>query len=613
MSTQRLHLTRDKCFSFLWLCLSATLIFSFFRNIYSYSTNVPNSDDFDIYLSFLNSYTDSNNFLEKLSLLFSPHNEHILVFPRLLSLGLLNISGEVNFIWLNLIGCSTLLVIVLAIHLSTSLRNVDRSLLFLCVCLLLFHPLYAEATLWATASVSNLWVIGFMLLSLLCASHHSLYGFTVSVIFGFISTATLANGVFVYLLLGQFFISKKEYKKGTICLLLFGALLTVFLRHSTQSALFIENPAAKSLVNIFDYALTFIGSSLSFYTHRAGLFAGSCIILIFFYLWYLRLDRKNPLIFCLMLFCIITAFAQAISRYQINMDFAFTVNRYKFVSLLALVGIVVGTLDCTQSLKARKHMLILFTIAAALFCSYSYNENFIDLEFRKQFMEDSLSRWNTLGTDLEYYLPEKADKVLKASISKGIYKGLQAVKPLEVATISPPTQSIKFEGPNDKRPINNGEVISSVETIKLTDKYLFIRGWAFLLHKENEGNEYYLVLMHNQHNYQIPTTMRLRRDVALHHRIYIGQSNLVHTGFQALIARDQIPPGDYELELQVRREHSVINANLLKKLRIEKAKFFDENSVSLYRQAPVIPCAKILLKLNWMNLQLNSFFHKHTA
>ncbi|MBK8183330.1 MAG: hypothetical protein IPK63_10745 [Candidatus Competibacteraceae bacterium] len=274
--------------------------------------------------------------MEKIALLFRSHNEHYLVFPRLLSIGILKIAGEINFVWLNILGCLALLVYPYVVWVSVHVPNSKRLLLLLCVCLMIFHPLYVEATLWATAAVSNLWVVGFVLLSFLYAQKNGFYFTFLTFFYGLMATFTLGSGVLAFVILGLIFLNSERYIKGVFSLVLFGILICVMQANSAKAVI------NKSELGLFDFTLraldywiTFLGSSLSFYSHSMGLVSGVVFILFFLLLCYLRYDKTNPAVFGLLLFCIFTALVQSLSRSQMNLDFSYTTNRYKIISILA--------------------------------------------------------------------------------------------------------------------------------------------------------------------------------------------------------------------------------------------------------------------------------------
>lgn len=77
---------------FAWILIPALILF---KTVNEYSVNIPMLDDYDTILDFLYKFkTDSGN---RLSLLFSLHNEHRIVTSRILYLVYYNLSGGINF------------------------------------------------------------------------------------------------------------------------------------------------------------------------------------------------------------------------------------------------------------------------------------------------------------------------------------------------------------------------------------------------------------------------------------------------------------------------------------------------------------------------------------
>ena len=101
-----------KIFSYL---LVATPVFLFFYFFAINIVDVPINDDFAL-LDFINKYLESNNFSEKIKLLFAQHNEHRIFYDRMFTLLSYKLIGTVNFTFLATIGNLSLIVICLIFY-----------------------------------------------------------------------------------------------------------------------------------------------------------------------------------------------------------------------------------------------------------------------------------------------------------------------------------------------------------------------------------------------------------------------------------------------------------------------------------------------------------------
>ena len=71
-----------------------------------YDVNMPYFDDYDSVLNWLVTFSQPGSFMNKLELLFRQHNEHRIVFDRLVELMELHTLGVVNFICLDFLDFS---------------------------------------------------------------------------------------------------------------------------------------------------------------------------------------------------------------------------------------------------------------------------------------------------------------------------------------------------------------------------------------------------------------------------------------------------------------------------------------------------------------------------
>lgn len=79
--------------------------------IQKYALNLPKMDDYDAILLFLNNYVKAPDFSEKFRLLLSLHNEHRILFARLIFLADYYIRGQFNFLDVIFVNYSILVLI----------------------------------------------------------------------------------------------------------------------------------------------------------------------------------------------------------------------------------------------------------------------------------------------------------------------------------------------------------------------------------------------------------------------------------------------------------------------------------------------------------------------
>ena len=132
-----------------------TIIFSLYLGtIFVYTSHMPVSDDYGAVLVFLNNFVQAGDIYEKFSMLFLQHNEHRIVFNRIIEVLQLHVSGEVNFLYLTLIGnLGWVLTVYLLWHYAKK-RNIVTITSFVPVILFMFTFSHSALMTWAMASLS---------------------------------------------------------------------------------------------------------------------------------------------------------------------------------------------------------------------------------------------------------------------------------------------------------------------------------------------------------------------------------------------------------------------------------------------------------------------------
>ncbi len=205
----------------LWI----TFFFPFFiyiLYIFRYAVNIPYFDDYDAILNFLNKFVQVQTVGEKVSLLFSQHNEHRIVFDRIVSLCYYYFFNEVNFRSLIIFGNLgwILTTVMLVLYLR---KNFHLSLAQLVpVPYLLLSFSHWENMFFAMAAIQNYWFMFFSLVFLIYLLRGKLF-----LICAFFSIAlfTSGGGAVLYLIGNIFLLIKGRWR----CFWLFFLVSTAFM------------------------------------------------------------------------------------------------------------------------------------------------------------------------------------------------------------------------------------------------------------------------------------------------------------------------------------------------------------------------------------------------
>ncbi|SOD83121.1 hypothetical protein [Spirosoma fluviale] len=179
-----------------WVVLGVPIVFFAVAWLY-YAVNIPKWDDHAL-RAFL-FYSDQEPSLTgKIYQLFRQHNEHRIVYDRLITRLDYTLFGKLNFVHLMLIGNLSLvgLLLVFTAALRRSMPSQQTVLYALPVALLLFNLSQWENMFWGMASLQNFSVVLWVLAAFYFLSYTRLWG--LAVVSATLATLTSGNGLMVW-------------------------------------------------------------------------------------------------------------------------------------------------------------------------------------------------------------------------------------------------------------------------------------------------------------------------------------------------------------------------------------------------------------------------------
>lgn len=320
--------------------------------VIKYTVNMPFWDDYTATLIFLNNFLSSETFWEKVSLVFSQHNEHRIVFNRIVELLQLTFFGEINFshqVFVGNIGWMLTAIICFKVF-----DKSDRSLwYFLPVVLMMTSITHYEIMLWAMGSLQNYYQMFFVFGSIyfLTGPINKKSQFAVYI---FVPIALFTSGGSVWLIPIVLFhyILKKDYKNASkfaiYCCFLLWVYFDLFnyVRPGHH-----PNPydSVNNLSKFFMYVACFLGSifpndkPIMAVSYSAFLFLLASLTL-FFGSW-----KKNQFYIYSITFLIFSSLMAAITRSGLGIGQAFS-SRYSIYSILFFVFVY---LFCLNTFKSK--------------------------------------------------------------------------------------------------------------------------------------------------------------------------------------------------------------------------------------------------------------------
>lgn len=493
-----------------------------------YSTNVPIADDYDAVLGFLHSFFQAGSPGEKLSLLFEQHNEHRIVFDRIVFLVQYLILGRVDFWQLTLFGnlgwiATVIVSVVIAkrdLHLSP--------LALLPIPYLLLAFAHVENMYFAMASIQNYWAVLFSMLFLVCLVRPKRFFYAVALFP--IALYTSGGGAVLYILGNLYLFMVKRWKPLSV-FFLSGTLFTAaYFIDYTKPA---QHPSiVASLTNIQQTVLYFFGFLGSFMLAREV--AVPIGLLIFLLLLYFGSRQTSIDVAVLGIgFILLTSILTALTRSGFGVDQALE-SRYTVYSLLACLFLyLLIVVHAGNSELTRRAVLLALTLSILYFLGLQLKYQLGGyLEWQKAERINSVAAF-VAGDESRLFYPDKAKaaRILSLAEEQGTYdyKGVTTYQvPSQFSDSGYESKDIKW-------------------TLEHCDRSL-IAGWAFIPGVSAEGSSIMVILANGDKSFQLKSLNVIRPDVSQ----AMGRAfQYDASGFQTFPATYQLPSGSYKVGIQI--------------------------------------------------------------
>lgn len=376
--------------------------------ILKYYVGVPFWDEWDFVGLLQRSYQGSLNFSDLLSF----HNEHRPFFPRLILLGLAQLTGysilpELIFNLIMAIGIFISLFYFFKMIFSTF--KIKNYLQFVpVISLVVFSLTQWENWLWGwqVQIFLNLFAVisGLQILSLQKINSGNLL---ISIFLGIVATFSFANGL-IYWIIGLFLLNfKKQNNKKNILIFwsVFSIGIFILYTHLLSSpATMKENFSMRNIIMLAYYILAFIGAPLISMNGVGACMAGLTGVILFLY--FIQISRKIffhklmlflPII-ALSSYSLMSAFLVSYGRYRLGILQAISSRYISFsnlfwLSLLALLFIIQekkllnGSHHVDEMRKIAKKLYFLIILAIlfnSVLRSYNFSKQYHNLAPARQ-------------------------------------------------------------------------------------------------------------------------------------------------------------------------------------------------------------------------------------
>lgn len=380
------------------------VILFYFYVVLKLGYNIPVNDDYDAVFRFMLDYLGSG-LHGKLAAVLSQHNEHRIVFNRIVTLSEYYLTGELDIRWLALVGNIGLLFLT-AIVFKSFREKENKLLYFLPAVFLLFQLQYNESTFIAMAALSNFYVIVFAFLSIYLLSRERLIP---ALIFAVIATFTQGNGLFVFIVGIPLLFFKRKFREAAIWAAVFGVTAGVYFSNYSKPA---GQPGALSTLlerplDVVLYYLMFVGSSIGsiagILLSKLFVFSskqlivllsafGLIVVLSFIFLNLRRYHGRNNAIYYFMAFLFITALSATVARLGLGIEQSLS-SRYKFVSILFFILLYLAIMETIGNRKIKNAFFASVLALSVLFNITSYKTHYANCAEFKNTFTMGLLKW----------------------------------------------------------------------------------------------------------------------------------------------------------------------------------------------------------------------------
>lgn len=542
-----------------------TLVAIFYFVCIHFSYNFFYQDDYHL-LRFVTVIEDSSvSFQEKLNTLWGQHNEHRIIFPRLITLLDYYFQGHIDWAVLNVI--SALYYFGIFYFFFKILQNARLNNWYvLPVALLIFQPAAYENYYWTISilqQVGNLFWAMFLFYSLV---YYKPSKFWISLLLVFILTFTHGNGLFAFGVGGILLFIQKRYKELFIWIgfMVFVATIYFYGYYTAQNSNIVgslSNP--KRLIGCFGgFWGVFLKDVLNS-TNRAilaglGVFIMLFIINIraFFSFIFPKIDikttiffpQKNLFLFACFLYLSITAGLVALSRSWSSMDAAFQ-NRYLHNSVIAFI-LLYTTMLLFKPVYLRKIILSFGLIFSIIYYVFSWYSNYEFLVIQQQNQEADAVNYALNGVTAVNDKSFNAN--IKSVLDKSFADGISVFPKTPLRDVVENINKFPFNK-SDSFPIEIKR--DSVLSFNISNSH-YRPLFQFTNLNFAVSGKIYLVLKSDKNTFIFATNHRRNRKIEL-----LKTHHFFTDGFYASIMTDAMPDGEYRVGILSQDDEKIFHYN----------------------------------------------------
>jgi len=537
------------------------IILIFYVACYHFSYNFFYHDDFSL-LQFVTIFEDNSvSFQEKLNVLNGLHNEHRIIFPRLLTLIDYYLQGHIDWQVLNVV--SALYYLGIFTFFTLIIKKINLSYRYiLAVALFIFQPSAYENFYWSLTilqQVGSLFWAMFLFYSLVYFKSRN---FWISLILIVVLTFTNGNGLFAFgvgvLLL---FLQKRFIQLGIWIGLM--VIITTFYfwgyptAQSSNIMVSLSNPI--KLIGCFGgfwggFLYDFLQNSYRvIFAISGGLLIFSTLLLINFKLilnhFFSKIKTKfqpyfpqeNLFLLACFLYLTITAALVALSRSWSSIEAGFA-NRYLHNSVFAFILLYITILHYNSAIRKVVGIIMLFI--GLFFNLFSWYHSYEPLRLHRQSQETNAVNYQFNKFSVAY--PKSLERNMESILQQSYKQGVSVFTESHLTNIV--NNLTKFTNPQ----ITDYEI--DIKKDSLLEFDIFNSSYRDIYYLNNFSLPYkddvFIIMKSTQNTFISPTSHRRNSKI---NQLKTGQ--FFTNGFTTSIMTDAMPKTEYQIGI-VQKVHN---------------------------------------------------------
>jgi hypothetical protein len=369
-----------------------------------WAVNVPFYDDFEWAIVFLDEYLKANSIWERISLIFSQHNQHRIIWLRLSVVWIHKILGYLDFKYLVYIG--NLSFFGLTTVFLFAFQKTKTRLFYALPLVLILHQFKSVHNIIISYGVPNMSVIFFAILAFFlvqCKKSKYLY---LGLLAGFIATFCNGSGIIVMPLISIFAFITIEKKRYIPVLIMTGITLIIFFSGYETD----YKEITFSFASV-DYLFEFMGSYLP---KISSWYVKGLLFVIFAFLVYYGFSkvRKNALedrrirllafLFCTSLFLGGAGLMATLFRVIHNLEIP---DWYYIYSTTFIATLYLAMLTLFDKEKQRLAAFLVFFSVSSLVYFKSLGQDLVKMKGIVSYLEADAANYKRNGSWA--FLPER--------------------------------------------------------------------------------------------------------------------------------------------------------------------------------------------------------------